>query len=833
MSLAHETFDGGLVTARDPATLSPGEVSRAINCIYRPSSPGLWKAPGRVSYNSSALAASAKGLRYLRFATGTTTIEYLVAHVEDDYYSSLFTAETGGTFASLTTAVGTGATLETINYNNRYYLLNGNTDNVGNTVAKLSESTGLITTRAHGLAEVTQVPTLALATGEGWPNTTDFGTGYYFFFYTEVVNPDGPDEIESALGNEVIPFAISVPNFTDGVTVTLPSTKDNSTATHRRIYIVGPKESSIWNPFYLVEAREVALIDIAQTSIIFGLNATSTTVEYKAPTSTAGSSGWTNPNNVFTARDGNDAVANYNGNTLLMSTFGFVGGYTAIQGIEVVVNYRHMAPGGTAIMELSWNAGANWTSPVNIPLDTGGFSGTVFIRSSTVGARNYRWGRTWAAGDFSNANFRARITTQGGQTAELRIDYVQVNLYTGASTGTEPIKTSYYPTTSVKIGPTVTVLSSNTPPPVASTGDIYEAQFVLNDVKKEATIRWSRVDEPDYFPTIYTLTFPVSDKVTVIRRINNILLIGMQKSIWRVNFLPTTADYSFETGRCYEPLAEDHGIISTQGYAFFAPDGMSAQLAYVSATGLRYTNGLSTSTLTEDIDWANTVNITKLDKCILINDPNQSNLIFYYIPAGDSSSTAPTRALYLSYHSSKIKDAGKLAVAGPVTLDVASSTIGFINKLPVHLTGSSAGTVSVEDRGAGSAEVDIVTRDIYSDAIGGSLRARAHWLRYASHDPGVKVIITPYLKNTGKDYYTPADNGQWSQKSFRNNTVDRIPGDTLTPRNTGGLARLAGDFSCESFALRIQSERVIGQAVGDLGIMAYGYDAKSQGEKEV
>jgi len=831
MSLSHETFDGGLVTARDPATLSPGEVSRAINCIYRPSSPGLWKAPGRVSVNSAALSASAKGLRYMRFETGNgTPLEVLIAHISAEYQSTTFSAETGLTFASLRTAVGTGATLEAVHYNNRYYLLNGNTDGVANVVAKISETTGLVTTRQHGLAEVTQVPTLALATGEGWPNTTDFGTGYYFFFYTEVVNPDGPDEIESALGNDVVPKSISVPNFTDGVTVTLPATKDNSTATHRRIYIVGPKESSIWNPFFLIEAREIALIDIAQTSIIFGLNATSTTLESKAPTSTAGSAGWTNPNNVFTARDGNLASADYNGRTLLMSTFGFVGGYTAIQGIEVVINYNGIPPAGTAIVELSWDAGASWTAPVQVPIAD---ELTVLLRTATVGGRNYRWGRTWAAGEFSNANFRARITTQGTQTGTLKIDYVQVNLYTGASTGTEPIKTSYYPTTSVKIGPTVTVLSSNTPPPVASTGDIFEAQYVLNDVTKGATIRWSRVDEPDYFPSIYTLTFPCSDKVTVIRRINNVLLVGMQQHIWRVNFLPNSVDNSFETGRCYEPLAEDHGIISTQGYAFFAPDGMSAQLAYVSATGLRYTNGLTTSTLTEDIDWGNTVNITKLDKCILVNDPNQFNLIFYYIPAGDNSSTSPTRAMYLSYHSSKIKAEGKLAVAGPVTVNVASSTIGFINKLPIHLTGSSAGTISVEDRGAGSAEVDIVTRDIYSDAIGGSLRARAHWLRFASHDPGVTVIITPYLKNSGRDYYTPADNGQWTRKTFRNNVVDRIPGDTLTPRNTAGLARLAGDFSCESFALRIQSEQISGQAVGDLAITAYGYDAKSQGEKEV
>lgn len=830
MSLIRETFEGGLVTARDPALLKSGEVQRAINTIHRPSSPGLWKAPGRASYNSASLSAAVKGLRYLRFDTALSSTEAaLVAHINSEYQVSTLFSE-AGSFASLAASIGSGATLETIHYANRHYLLNGNTDGIPNQVAKISETTGAITSRQHGLAEVKQVPTLALATAEGWPNNVDFGTGYYFFFYTEIVNPDGPDEIESALGNDVVPPSISVPNFTDGVTVTLPATKDNSTATHRRIYIVGAKTSSIWNPFYLVEAREIATIDIAQTSIIFGLNATSTTKESKAPTATTGSSGWTNPNNIFTARDGNLATADFNGRTLLALTFGLAASYTAVQGVEVQIDWSTLgSPSGTAIVELSWNAGANWTAPVQVPITE--FS--PLLSTANVGGRNYRWGRTWSSAEFNNANFRVRVTTQGGSTTgTMKIDYLQVNVYHGASTGTEPVKLGYYPITSVKIGPTVTVLSSNTPPPIASTGDIYEAQMVLNDVSKQSTIRWSRVDEPDYFPSIYTLTLPVADRIRVIKRVNNLLIVGLDNHIFRINFLPISADVSFETGRCYEPIAEDHGMVSTQGYALFSPNGASGQLAYVSATGLRYTDGIGTHTLTEDLDWANTVNITKLDKCVLVNDPNLYALIFYYIPAGDNSSTYPTRALYLNYHPSKIKEDGGLAVAGPVTVDVGSSTIGYISRLPVHLTGNSTGTVSVEDRGEGSVEVDILTRDIYPDAIGSSFRARAHWIRYAANNPGVKVILTPYLKNSGKDYYTPADNGQWSVKSFRNNTVSRIPGDGITPRNTGGLARLAGDFAAESFALRIQTERVVGQAVGGFAVSVYGFDAKSQGERE-
>lgn len=828
--LVRELFDKGLVTARDPALLNPGEVQRAINAIYRPNSPGLWKAPGRSAYHAGALPSAIKGLRFLAFDNSKgNPVNVIVAHDASEYQVSTLTAESGGTFAVLSSSPGSGSSLEAIHYGNRHYLLNGNTSGNPNLVAKISESTGNVITRQHGLNITALLPTLASAAAEGWPNTVDFGTGYYFFFFTDVVNPDGPDEVESAISNTAVPPVIQLPNLTNGVTVTLPATKDNSTATHRRIYVVGPKDSSIWNPFYLIEARRLATIDIASTSIVFGLNATSTTAETKQPNTTISAVTWTNPDQTFTQND-SPAQADFAGNVLVQSFPTFTGG-VGIQGIEIGIRGRSIGILGTATVELSWNSGANWTAPVFISL----FDNRQFFNYFKVADRNYRWGRTWAAGELATGVFRIRITAQGGTAGQgfFAIDVINVTVYSGASTSTEPIKGAYYPATSVKIGPAVIVMSANYPPPVASTGDVFESQLVLNDVIEPTSIRYSLPDQPDYFPTINFIPFRCrqNDKITYIRRLNNVLVVGMQQQLIRVNYLPSADSLDMGRGICYEPIAEDHGIMGTQAACVFAPAGSSEQLAYASAVGLRYTDGLHTDTLSEDLDWPNTVNIKKLDKAVLVNEPSLSSLVLYYIPAGDNSSTYPTRALYFSYHPSKIKDGGKLAVAGPVTLDVASSTIAYLTGLPLHLTGGALSFfVSVEDRGAGSQEVDILSREIHADGFGSSFRARKHWLRYSAHDPGVLTTVTFYTKDADSDFHSPSDSAIWTEKSFRNNIVQRIPGDTLTPRNLSGTAKLKGDFNGESMTVRVTTERVTGQAVGDFGLNLYVFDARPLGE---
>lgn len=69
-----ELFTGGVVTARHPAMLKPGELQRADDCVYREKDPAIWRAPGRNKMNTVALgsvwagvASAVKGLAHLSF----------------------------------------------------------------------------------------------------------------------------------------------------------------------------------------------------------------------------------------------------------------------------------------------------------------------------------------------------------------------------------------------------------------------------------------------------------------------------------------------------------------------------------------------------------------------------------------------------------------------------------------------------------------------------------------------------------------------------------------------------------------------------------------------
>jgi len=89
-----EMFNGGLVTARDPATLQPGELVQADNAVYQPNDLGIHKVRGRTKYNAVAITGggTVKGLRYLEFDDGDPL---LLALTSDDLSTSTFSAETG------------------------------------------------------------------------------------------------------------------------------------------------------------------------------------------------------------------------------------------------------------------------------------------------------------------------------------------------------------------------------------------------------------------------------------------------------------------------------------------------------------------------------------------------------------------------------------------------------------------------------------------------------------------------------------------------------------------------------------------------------------------
>lgn len=98
---------------------------------------------------------------------------------------------------------------------------------------------------------------------------------------------------------------------------------------------------------------------------------------------------------------------------------------TVIDGIEVRLDARADATSGAPkiCVQLSWDGGATWTTAKQ--------TGTLTTSEATytLGGAADSWGRTWATGNFSNANFRIRVINVASNTSrDFSLDWVAVRV---------------------------------------------------------------------------------------------------------------------------------------------------------------------------------------------------------------------------------------------------------------------------------------------------------------------------------------------------------------------------------------------------------------------
>ncbi|HNC07298.1 MAG TPA: Ig-like domain-containing protein, partial [Anaerolineales bacterium] len=143
----------------------------------------------------------------------------------------------------------------------------------------------------------------------------------------------------------------------------------------------------------------------------------------QSPTTCTGGA-WTNPGNAVSSNN-QYATTNAGGNAMVC-TFNIpaIPAGATINGIEVLV--EGFTSGRQATVSLSWNAGGTYTGVTN-NTTFGGAEAT-----NTLGGAANTWGRTWAVGDFTAANFRVQLNSTGGGGV-ISVDHVQVRVtYTPA-----------------------------------------------------------------------------------------------------------------------------------------------------------------------------------------------------------------------------------------------------------------------------------------------------------------------------------------------------------------------------------------------------------------
>jgi hypothetical protein len=160
---------------------------------------------------------------------------------------------------------------------------------------------------------------------------------------------------------------------------------------------------------------------------------------HAAQTSSAGdNNGYqTNPTNAFT-NNGVFAVDTNSGSSTSTSCtsnakdkhhfFNYninLPGTAVVQGIQVRLDARADATGGSPriCVQISWNGGSSWTTAKQTT------NLTTTEATYILGAPNDTWGRTWAVGNFSNANFRIRVIDVASNTSrDFSLDYIAVNV---------------------------------------------------------------------------------------------------------------------------------------------------------------------------------------------------------------------------------------------------------------------------------------------------------------------------------------------------------------------------------------------------------------------
>lgn len=775
-----EPLNGGLVTARDPSILEPGELTAADNAVYMPNDPAIHKVKGRTKYNATAIPTgpNVKGLRYLEFDGGTAL---LAAHTDSNIYLSEFLDETG-TFGTLTpiTGVGSGDSLDAVQFENKYVLLIGAGQN---TVVNADA-----TSRKHGLAPV-YMDTLPTVGAGSW--NTALGSGFYHFFVTEVVK-DGFGTIESTVaadsaGNfsKTTIAALSAP-ATQSITVTRPA-EANTNTTHWRVYMAGPTATPDPAPA-LIEFRLVAEnVDdgtVGQTTVIGNGAFTGA----RDP-GTAASAAWSNPNNALTLNN-SGARSSVNLSTLNLTNFGFSGLTGTITGFQVFVrvripDYSVLKNVPKLIIDLTHN-GVNFFPGGNIQyfLPTT-YAGVVANYVTVVLGDQYdQWGRTggpppWALADVNgNAAFGVRLTyglattVAGHSNPIIDVDNVKIVVHTTGTSAVVNLTGQPFRTVVVSVGGITTAFGADGPPPVSTTGDVFEGQLVVNDIQDKSIIKYSLPGSIESFPFPYFLNFETKteDQVTCIRRLGSKLIVGLKQGLYRVNYLPRESDAEFDRGRAYEAISESGGIMGPQASALFSPEGGPMFLAYVSHSGLRYTDGFQSRPITKDIDWSTTGIQVRLPvaggitdylaSSILVDYPKRQQLWFYYI-AG--TSTAIYKALVIHYSSMYQKEDGTFKVTGPIDIEnVYSATRGRLGGDDVLMIGRNSGFVWIEDRGYSANNVsgpylfNVVTREMYLAGLGQEFVVENVFVRHRA-DTTSTVTVTPTARrgaNAGVDQAT-------------------------------------------------------------------------------
>jgi len=732
MGRMREPLTGGLVTDRDPVLLAPGQLQGMRNLVYRNGAAALCHAKGRIQFGVvTASATAVAGLRDIHFDNGDF---YLIGMAGTRYrYASLATAS-AGTFSDLAT-IASGTSLEVVQYRNRFFLMNGasaDTSAIGtNLVAYLSATSAgsALTTRSHGLLPVEAAPNVTTAAG-AFSQTV---TGYYEYWTTEVAKfkqDDAEVILESAYSSDNGVSTVFVTSTGQQPLIQQPTLR-NALTTHWRTYRSPKKDLLTDKKFpvgFMIAELSTGASSHADTTAVASassfpasFNASGFYFGFASASSMASdnavyASGAVGASVIAVQQSAyNFTLGSFKGQVkgVKVDVEGYVSSGSAPASVTVTIGRRNPT-NGHFLMKNTAKFGSR-PHYVDIAASKAGLITSTNAGAPTLlslGGSDDRW---FPTNEFSlsdtdfDTSFMVVLTVSQANTT-IGIDYVKVTVYYGASIDS----TVQFPTVVYTFGDITAQVAKNFPPPSSNTGDLFQDQLVVNDVSNPSVIRYSAPGEPEYFPPTYYVDFETreNDQVKAIRVVNNRLVVGLNTSLHRVNYLPSERDSSFDRGKATEVISRFYGIVNAMCCTTLTIDGESELLAFVSNKGIHTTDGFNFITRSKNQDWRLYQPLTATKAPIaLLNDPEKRELLFYF-RADTGYGNETYQCLHASYAREDIDREGNFKFSGPVnhrnfaTPNFASLESAWAVAMPDGSTaiytgygGTAAGTTAA---GAGS-----------------------------------------------------------------------------------------------------------------------------------
>ena len=822
MARHQEPLNGGLWTAEDPGLLEAGQLPVILNGIYRPGSQALQRTPGRDVFGVvSATAVNVVGLRDLKFDNGN---HYLVAHASSSYLTA--TVGETGTFGVLSADVGIGSQLEVVQYRNRFFLFNGPSQNATATAVNRNQvvyltATGAasLSTRQHGMAPVETTPNVTTAGGGLFSQSI---TGYYEYWTTEAAQYV-QDGVTATVEGTFIgqPATVLISATAVQPTIQQPGIANPLVTTHWRVYRSPKKDVASDKKFptgFLVSEVPTAATSVVDTST----TASASSMPANANGVGDGATVWadfTNPSAMF-VDDTNNSTAPLA--TLLglkqQGVYGFnLGGFTGtVKGITVEIGASVST--GTVPVSVRLCRGRQ-TDGSNTPPGEGWLQTRFLSRYRTSGTKSFtvttssivaytlggatdRWldsehPRPFNPSDFTSAGFMVVLSSSSASAKTLSVDYVKVTVHYGATFDSVVV----FPTVAYTFGDVVAQVGKNGPPPTSNTADLFEDTLVVNDIENPALVRYSFPGEPEAFPATYYLDFETrdNDRVRCIKVVNNRCMVWLDNAVYRLNYLPSERDASFDRGKATEMISGQYGAVNPMCVAVYSPEGSIQKAAFVSHKGIFATDGYNLEELTGGLDWRGVISTTATSTPIcLINNAEDQELVFYYRNDGLASQETYV-ALHLCYSEDHLVN-GRPKVSGPVVMR-NFATPNYASLESAWAVQRSAGHTSIylgyggSETGPGAGKVYIVsgenlptnyphmryqTREMYLSNYGGEWRSN-DLVFYLSGGPATAHVRASARKTNDDSGYQV---GGLLSKSFdgrRLMTMSyRIAGDAIT-----------------------------------------------------